>query len=53
MYCFTVFSTYVKFGASTVALKINACLCITHKVIRLCQVIYANCSRKLFRFRVR
>jgi hypothetical protein len=24
MYCFTVFSTYVKFGASTVALKINA-----------------------------
>jgi hypothetical protein len=25
MYCFTVFSTYVNFGASTVALKINAC----------------------------
>jgi hypothetical protein len=25
MYCFTVFSTYVKLGASTVALKINAC----------------------------
>jgi hypothetical protein len=25
MYCFTVFSTYVKFGAGTVALKINAC----------------------------
>jgi hypothetical protein len=25
MYCFTVFSTYVNFDASTVALKINAC----------------------------
>jgi hypothetical protein len=25
MFCFTVFSTYVNFGASTVALKINAC----------------------------
>jgi hypothetical protein len=25
MYCFTVFSTYVNFGASTVALKINTC----------------------------
>jgi hypothetical protein len=25
MYSFTVFSTYVNFGASTVALKINAC----------------------------
>jgi hypothetical protein len=25
MYCFTVFSTYVNFGASIVALKINAC----------------------------
>jgi hypothetical protein len=25
MYCFTVFSTYVNFGASTVAFKINAC----------------------------
>jgi hypothetical protein len=25
MYRFTVFSTYVNFGASTVALKINAC----------------------------
>jgi hypothetical protein len=24
MYCFTVFSTYVNFGTSTVALKINA-----------------------------
>jgi hypothetical protein len=24
MYCFTVFSTYVNFGASTVTLKINA-----------------------------
>jgi hypothetical protein len=24
MYCFTVFSTYINFGASTVALKINA-----------------------------
>jgi hypothetical protein len=24
MYCFTVFSTYVNFGASTVLLKINA-----------------------------
>jgi hypothetical protein len=24
MYCLTVFSTYVNFGASTVALKINA-----------------------------
>jgi hypothetical protein len=51
MYCFTVFSTYVNFGASRVALKINAC--ITHKIIRLSQVIYANGPRKLFRFRVR
>jgi hypothetical protein len=25
MYYFTLFSTYVNFGASTVALKINAC----------------------------
>jgi hypothetical protein len=25
MYCFTVFSTYVNFGASTAALKTNAC----------------------------
>jgi hypothetical protein len=25
VYCFTVFSTYVNFGANTVALKINAC----------------------------
>jgi hypothetical protein len=25
MYCCTVFSTYVNYGASTVALKINAC----------------------------
>jgi hypothetical protein len=25
MYCFTVFSTYVNFGASKVAPKINAC----------------------------
>jgi hypothetical protein len=25
MYWFTVFSTYVNIGASTVALKINAC----------------------------
>jgi hypothetical protein len=25
MYCFTVFSTYVKVCASTIALKINAC----------------------------
>jgi hypothetical protein len=24
MYCFTVFSTYVNFGASSVALRINA-----------------------------
>jgi hypothetical protein len=24
MYCFAVFSTYVNFGVSTVALKINA-----------------------------
>ena len=28
-------------------------MCITHKIIRLSQVIYANGSRKLFRFRVR
>jgi len=27
--------------------------CITHKIIRLSQVICANVSRKLFRFRVR
>jgi hypothetical protein len=53
MYCFTVFSTYVNFGASTVPLKINACYPLTHKIIRLSQVIYENCSRKLFRFRVR
>jgi hypothetical protein len=53
MYCFTVFSTYVNFGASTVAHKINACVCVTHRIIRLSQVIYANGSRKLFRFRVR
>jgi hypothetical protein len=53
MYCFTVFSTYVNFGASTVALKINACYVLTHKIIRLSQVIYANGSRKLIRFRVR
>jgi hypothetical protein len=26
MYCFTVFSTYVNFGTSTVALKINSVL---------------------------
>jgi hypothetical protein len=25
MYFFTVFSTYVNFGASTVSLKFNAC----------------------------
>jgi hypothetical protein len=25
MYCFTVFSTYVKFGAITVSLKIKVC----------------------------
>jgi hypothetical protein len=25
MYYFTVFSTYVNFGVSTIALKINAC----------------------------
>jgi hypothetical protein len=25
MYCFTVYSTYVNLGSSTVALKINAC----------------------------
>jgi hypothetical protein len=25
MYCFTVFATYVNFGAGTVALKINNC----------------------------
>jgi len=30
-----------------------AMYCITHKIIRLSQVICANCSRKLFRFRVR
>jgi hypothetical protein len=30
-----------------------AMYCITHKIIRLSQVIYANGSRKLFRFRVR
>jgi hypothetical protein len=53
MYCFIVFSTYLNFGASTVALIISVCLCITHKVIRLSQVIYANGSRKLIRFRVR
>ena len=28
-------------------------MCITHKMIHLRQVIYANGSRKLFRFRVR
>jgi hypothetical protein len=33
MYCFTVFSTYVIFGTSTVALKINACYVLTHKII--------------------
>ena len=27
--------------------------CIMHKIISLSQVIFANCSRKLFRFRVR
>jgi hypothetical protein len=53
MYCFSVFSTYVNFGASTVALKIFSLLRITHKIIRLSLVIYANGSRKLFRFRVR
>jgi hypothetical protein len=53
MYCFTVFSTYLNFGASTVALKINACYVLRIKIIRLSQVIYANGSRKLFRFRVR
>ena len=30
-----------------------AMYCITHKIIRLSQVICANVSRKLFRFRVR
>jgi len=29
-----------------------AMYCITHKIIRLSQVICANGSRKLFRFRV-
>ena len=31
----------------------SAMYCITHKIIRLSQVICANGSRKLFRFRVR
>jgi hypothetical protein len=53
MYFFTLFSTYVNFGASTVALKINACYVLRIKIIRLSQVIYANGSRKIFRFRVR
>ena len=33
--------------------KLPAMYCITHKIIRLSQVICANGSRKLFRFRVR
>jgi hypothetical protein len=31
MYCFTVFSTYVNFGASTVSFKINACYVLSIK----------------------
>jgi hypothetical protein len=31
MYCFTVFSTYVNFGASTVTLKINTCYALRIK----------------------
>jgi hypothetical protein len=31
----------------------HAMYCITHKIIRLSQVICANGSRKLFRFHVR
>jgi hypothetical protein len=31
MYCFTVFSTYVNFGVSTVTLKINACYVLSIK----------------------
>jgi hypothetical protein len=31
MYWFTVFSTYVNFGESTVALKINACYVLSIK----------------------
>jgi hypothetical protein len=31
MYCFTVFSTYVNFGANIVALKINTCYVLRMK----------------------
>ena len=49
MYCFTVFSTSMQVQSCSKLMPV----CITHKIIRLSQVIYANGSRKLFRFRVR
>ena len=65
MYCFTVFSTRIIIAVSLLMVPrtsvqvqsrsklMPAMYCITHKVIRLSQVIRANGSRKLFRFRVR
>jgi len=65
MYCFTVFSTRIIIAVSLLMVPrtsvqvqsrsklMPAMYCITHKVIRLSQVICANGSRKLFLFCVR
>jgi hypothetical protein len=51
MYCFTVFPrTSVQVQSRSNFML--AMYCITHKIFRLSQVICANGSRKLFRFRV-
>jgi hypothetical protein len=52
MYCFTVFSRTAVLVQSRSKLM-PAMYCITHKIFRLIQVIWANGSRKSFRFRVR
>jgi hypothetical protein len=52
MYCFTVFlRTSVQVQSRSKLMP--AMYCITHKIFHLSQVICANGSRKLFRFRVR
>jgi hypothetical protein len=52
MYCFTLFPRTSVQVQSRSKLMLPM-YCITHKIFRLSQVICANCSRKLFRFRVR
>jgi hypothetical protein len=44
------FQLTVNFGASTVALKINARYVLRNKITRLSQVIYANGSPKIIPF---